>query len=72
MIIARATRAARPATVRCPQSPERINEHLAQEGIIGGLPLGSYYPDRSDQMLVCVTEQVTRGQMNTFARILKG
>ncbi|MFB3904563.1 MAG: aminomethyl-transferring glycine dehydrogenase subunit GcvPA [Acidobacteriota bacterium] len=56
-------------TVRCPDDPERINERLAQEGIIGGLPLGAHYPNRADQMLVCVTEQVTRSQMDTFARV---
>jgi len=59
-------------TVRCPESPERINERLAQEGIIGGLSLGTYYPDRGNQMLVCVTEQVSRAQMDKFARIFKG
>ncbi len=59
-------------TVRCPDSPERINERLAQEGIIGGLPLGSFFPDRADQMVVCATEQVSRAQMDTFARIFRG
>ncbi len=59
-------------TVRCPDRPERINERLAQEGIIGGLPLGSFFPDRADQMVVCATEQVSRAQMDNFARIFKG
>ncbi len=59
-------------TVRCPEEPERINERLAQEGIIGGLPLGSYYSEKADQMVICVTEQVSRAQMDTFARIFKG
>jgi glycine dehydrogenase subunit 1 len=59
-------------TVRCPDSPERINERLAQEGIVGGLPLGSYFPDRADQMVVCATEQVSREQMDRFAQIFRG
>ncbi|RPI28133.1 MAG: aminomethyl-transferring glycine dehydrogenase subunit GcvPA [Acidobacteria bacterium] len=59
-------------TVRCPESPERINERLAEQGIIGGLPLGRYYAERADQMVVCVTEQVSRTQMDEFARIFKG
>ncbi|HXK62320.1 MAG TPA: aminomethyl-transferring glycine dehydrogenase subunit GcvPA [Acidobacteriota bacterium] len=59
-------------TLRCPREPERINEQLAEHGIIGGLPLGSYFPDRSDQMVVCVTEQIDRAQMQQFARIFKG
>ena len=59
-------------TVRCPEGPERINARLADEGIIGGLPLGSHYPDRADQMLICVTEQVSRAQMDQFARVFKG
>lgn len=43
--------------VRCNQDPTAINAKLLDEGILGGLPLGRYFPDRSDQMLVCVTEQ---------------
>jgi len=55
--------------VRCPQKPEELNRRLLGEGIIGGLPLGRFFGDRTDQMLVCVTEQTTRSQMDDFARV---
>ena len=54
--------------VRCPQRPEELNRRLLDRGIIGGLPLGRFFADRVDQMLVCVTEQTTRAEMDAFAR----
>jgi glycine dehydrogenase subunit 1 len=40
------------------------------EGIIGGLPLGRYFPERSNQMLVCVTEQNSLEKINRLAEVL--
>jgi glycine dehydrogenase subunit 1 len=55
--------------IRCPEGPEKLNQRLIEQGVIGGLPLGRYYPDRADQMLVCVTEQITRAEMDQFASV---
>jgi glycine dehydrogenase subunit 1 len=57
--------------VRCTEDPKEINGRLMKEGIVGGLPLGSYYPDRSNQMLVCVTEQNSGQTIKRFAEIFK-
>jgi glycine dehydrogenase subunit 1 len=55
--------------VRCPRHPDEINQHLLGLGLIGGLPLGRYFSDRADQMLLCVTEQVSREQMDQLAEV---
>jgi len=41
-------------------SPESLNRSLLKEGIIGGLALGPYYPEMANCLLVCVTENKTR------------
>ena len=57
--------------IRCPQNPEEVNRQLFEEGIVGGLPLKRYFSDRSDQMLVCVTEQNSRQDMERFVNVVK-
>jgi glycine dehydrogenase subunit 1 len=57
-------------TLRCSSSPEKLNQKLMEAGIIGGLPLGRYFPGRADQMLVCVTEQSSRQDIERFVDIL--
>jgi glycine dehydrogenase subunit 1 len=52
--------------VRCPQPPEEINRRLLEHGILGGLPLGRFYPDLSDGWLVCVTERRTREEIDSL------
>ncbi len=39
---------------------QKINEHLLQRGIIGGLELSAFYPELANSMLVCVTETKTK------------
>ncbi|MEE8349553.1 MAG: aminomethyl-transferring glycine dehydrogenase subunit GcvPA [Acidobacteriota bacterium] len=56
--------------VRCDRDPTEINRQLLTEGIVGGLPLGRYFPDRSDQMLLCVTEQNDPKKIQRLAEIL--
>ena len=53
--------------VRLPAAPEAVNRSLLQHKIVGGLPLGAYYPDLSDSMLVCVTETKTKEDIDRFA-----
>ncbi|MGH9339044.1 MAG: aminomethyl-transferring glycine dehydrogenase subunit GcvPA [Acidobacteriota bacterium] len=57
--------------LQCSEDPREINRQLFQQGIIGGLPLGDYFSNRSNQMLVCVTEQNTRQDIRKFVEILK-
>jgi len=56
--------------VKTPVAPARINEHLLSEGIIGGLDLGHHFPDMGDAMLVCVTEQRTKGDIDSLVSAL--
>jgi glycine dehydrogenase subunit 1 len=50
------------------ESPNAINEALLQQNIIGGLPLGRYYPELENSMLLCATEMSRREQMDTLAK----
>jgi glycine dehydrogenase subunit 1 len=52
--------------VRCPKPPEQIVNRLAEKRVLAGLPLGPYFPERADQLLVCATEIKTRADMDRF------
>jgi len=52
--------------VKAPADPARINEHLLSQGIIGGLPLGPHYSDMAAAMLLCVTEQRTKEDIDAL------
>ncbi|MEM9186366.1 MAG: aminomethyl-transferring glycine dehydrogenase subunit GcvPA [Planctomycetota bacterium] len=41
-------------------------------GYFAGVPLGQFYPDLSDCLLVCVTEKRTKAEMDAFAGVLLG
>jgi len=49
------------------KSPEAINGELLTKNIIGGLPLGRFYPELKDCMLLCATEMSRRQDMDTVA-----
>jgi len=49
------------------KSPEAINGELLTKKIIGGLPLGRFYPELKDCMLLCATEMSKRQDMDTIA-----
>jgi len=57
--------------VRTPLPPEEINGRLAAHGILGGAPLGRWYPDLADAWLLCVTEQRTREEIDRLAALLE-
>jgi glycine dehydrogenase subunit 1 len=50
--------------VRCPMPPAEINRRLLEHDILGGLPLGRFYPDLEDCWLLCVTEKRTREEID--------
>lgn len=50
--------------LHCPQPVAEINTSLLESGILGGYDLQKDYPDRKNQMLVCVTELNTRQQID--------
>ncbi len=53
------------------RTPEAANHALLEKKIIGGLPLGRFYPELSDSMLLCATEMNTRAQMDQVAEALR-
>jgi glycine dehydrogenase subunit 1 len=54
----------------CPDA-QTVNEKLKKEGIIGGYELATDYPDLESALLFCVTEMISKGDMDHIARILK-
>ena len=49
------------------KSPEQINSELLGQNIIGGLPLGRFYPELKHSMLLCATEMNKRADMDAVA-----
>jgi glycine dehydrogenase subunit 1 len=52
------------------ESPESLSHRLMQEKIVGGVELSRWYPELADATLWCVTEVITREQIDTVARVL--
>jgi glycine dehydrogenase subunit 1 len=50
--------------------PEKINERLLDRRIIGGVPLGKFYPELGNTMLLCATEMTKRADMDIVAAAL--
>ncbi|HKE25770.1 MAG TPA: aminomethyl-transferring glycine dehydrogenase subunit GcvPA [Bryobacteraceae bacterium] len=46
------------------ENPEALNKTLLRKKIIGGLPLGRFYPELSDSMLFCATETSHKVEMD--------
>jgi glycine dehydrogenase subunit 1 len=47
--------------------PAAVNELLVERKIIGGLPLGRFYPELENAMLICATEMSRRPDMDALA-----
>jgi glycine dehydrogenase subunit 1 len=52
------------------KTPEAANKALLKKKIIGGLPLGRFYPELADSMLLCATEMSRRTEMDAVAEAL--
>ena len=53
--------------VKC-GDPEAVNKQLLGEKIVGGLPLGRFYPELGDSMLLCATEMSRKGPMDSVKK----
>jgi glycine dehydrogenase subunit 1 len=51
------------------KSPEQINSTLLERKIVGGLPLGRFYPELKHCMLLCATEMNKRQDMDAVAAV---
>ena len=49
------------------QSPDELNKALLKKKIIGGLPLGRFYPELADSVLLCATEMSKRSDLDLLA-----
>ncbi|WP_257346621.1 aminomethyl-transferring glycine dehydrogenase subunit GcvPA [Pseudalkalibacillus decolorationis] len=58
--------------VKLPKPVKDVNKALLEKGIIGGYDLGQYYPDLEDHMLIAITEQRTKEEIDTFVKELGG
>jgi glycine dehydrogenase subunit 1 len=54
------------------KKPAAVLAHLLKRQIVGGLDLSRFYPELSDCLLVCVTEQNSRGEIDALAKALGG
>jgi glycine dehydrogenase subunit 1 len=53
------------------ESPEQLNAQLLKQKVIGGLPLGRWYPELGNAGLWCTTELNTREQIDHTASLLQ-
>ena len=51
--------------------PEALNTELLKHKIIGGLPLGRFYPELDGCMLVCATEMSKRAHLDQFKKCVE-
>jgi glycine dehydrogenase subunit 1 len=58
-------------TVELPRSVKLVNAQLLREKIIGPFVLGTAYPELTKHALVCVTEIITRVEIEKFASALR-
>jgi glycine dehydrogenase subunit 1 len=57
--------------VKFPNGFEKTYERLAADKIIAGLPLECYYPELANHYLLCVTETVSKQDMDTLVDAVK-
>ncbi len=52
------------------RTPKAVNEALLAKKIIGGLPLGRFYPELAGCVLLCATEMNARREMDQLAEVM--
>ena len=52
------------------RTPEEANAALLEKKIIGGLPLGKFFPELKDSLLLCATEMSKRADMDVVKEVL--
>ncbi len=58
-------------TLRLPRDPNEVIGKLVDRGFAAGFPLGRYYEDMKDAMLVAVTEKRTKQEIGIYAETLE-
>ena len=57
--------------LRCPRPANEIRDALLEYKILAGLPLGDYYPELADSLLICTTELNTVEAIDRLAEKLE-
>jgi glycine dehydrogenase subunit 1 len=57
--------------VKLPGDASEIAGQMIEKGFAAGFPLGRYYDDRKDQLLVAVTEKRTKEEIKALANALE-
>ncbi len=57
--------------VKVPADADELLAELLHEKIIGGLPLGRFYPELANHLLVCVTEIVNRDTLDRMLEVYR-
>jgi glycine dehydrogenase subunit 1 len=52
------------------KTPEEVNRALLEKKIVGGVPLGRWYPELAGSMLLCATEMSKRAAMDAVAEAM--
>jgi len=58
--------------VRCDEPIAELQQRLEREGILPGVALAADYPELADGLLICVTEQNSREQIDRLVTALAG
>lgn len=56
--------------IKCDKPVAEINEKLLENGILGGLDLGKYYPELENHVLLCVTERRRKDEIDRLVELL--
>jgi glycine dehydrogenase subunit 1 len=56
--------------VRTPVPAKELAARLEKRGMLAGLPLQTFYPERTHELLVCATELTTQSEIADFSRAL--
>jgi glycine dehydrogenase subunit 1 len=56
--------------LRCPRPAEEVAAAMEAKGIVAGLPLGRFFKDRADQLLVAVTEMNDPAALRAYVEAL--
>lgn len=56
--------------IKCDKPVAEINEKLLENGILGGLDLGRYYPELENHILLCVTERRRKDEIDRLVELL--
>ena len=56
--------------LQLPKDAAKVHRSLLDKQIVAGLPLSEYFPERTQDLLICVTETNSRAQIDRFAQEL--